>query len=151
MRGNFAQLKSRKTFSGGVVGKNMKQIFPFTRIGYVYNFTSDAMRCDCSSNMRFPSTGLFAVWRFFHPSLFFHGKKEVFPISTQQYYDFQKLLIVKLLNYSSNDALLFYDYMLKKNVKLFKIAAVLAAVLAPSTAILAPSTTLINVVIHFCY
>ena len=29
----------------------------------------------------------------------FHARKEVFPISTQQYYDLQKLLIVKLLNY----------------------------------------------------
>ena len=49
MRGSFAQLKSWKTFSGAVVDETMKQIFPFTRIGYVYNFTSDAMRCDCSN------------------------------------------------------------------------------------------------------
>ena len=36
---------------------------------------------------------------FFIRHFLFHGRKEVFPIRTQQYYDFQKLLIVKLLNY----------------------------------------------------
>ena len=36
---------------------------------------------------------------FFIRHFLFHGRKEVFPMSTQQYYDFQKLLIVKLLNY----------------------------------------------------
>ena len=87
MRGSFAQLKSRKTFTGGVVDKTMKQISPFTRIGYVYNFTSDAIVQ--------PVT----VCRFFIRHFLFHGRKGVVPISTQQYYNFQKLLIVKLLNY----------------------------------------------------
>ena len=36
---------------------------------------------------------------FFIRHFLFHGRKEVFPITTQQYYDFQKLVIVKVLNY----------------------------------------------------
>ena len=36
---------------------------------------------------------------FFIRHFLFHGRKEVFPMSTQQYYNFQNLLIVELLNY----------------------------------------------------
>ena len=32
---------------------------------------------------------------FFIRHFLFHGRKEVFPMSTQQYYDFQNLLVVK--------------------------------------------------------
>ena len=82
MRGSFAQLKSRKTFSGGVVDKTTKQIFPFTRFGYVYNFTSDAIelfKLSRSARTGVPSTGLFAVWRFFHPSLSFSWNERSVP------------------------------------------------------------------------
>ena len=36
---------------------------------------------------------------FFIRYFLFHGRKEVFPMSTQQYFDFKNLLIVKLLYY----------------------------------------------------
>ena len=104
MRRSFAQLKARKTFSGGVVDKTMKQIFPFTRIGYDYNFTSDVTRLLKLSRparrVLVPrALDCLQCGDFFIRHFLFLGRKEVFPISTQQYYDFQKLLIVKLLNY----------------------------------------------------
>ena len=59
-----------------------------------------------------PSTGVFSVWKFSIRHFLFHGRKEVFPISTQQYYVFQNLFIVKLFNYL---IFLYFLKFIKKN------------------------------------
>ena len=81
MRGSFANLKSRKTFSRGVIDETIKYICPFTRISYVYNFT----RCDClnyhARRAQYWRSELWSVCsvEIFHPSLSFSLKEKSIP------------------------------------------------------------------------
>ena len=94
MRGSFAQLKSRKTFSGAVVDQTMKK--KFRSLGSVMFITlQDAIVQSVTLGVL--STGVPSVCSVeIFSSVLFNGRKEVVPISTQQYHDFKNLLIVKL-------------------------------------------------------
>ena len=59
----------------------------------LFNLSRSARRVMASRALECLQCGDFFI-RYF----LFHGRKEVFPISTQQYYNYQNLLIVKLLN-----------------------------------------------------
>ena len=67
-----------------------------------------------STGVLSPATNVCRCGDFFIRHFLFHHRKKVFSISTQQYYDFQNLLIVELLDY-----LIFFHFF-KFNFYIFK-------------------------------